>query len=61
MHFIKILNAQSEIELTIKLSQDLEYQVLQVAGCEMMLVLRALTLACLDLKYVEDHVPCSVE
>ena len=39
VHFIKILNAQSEIELTIKLSQDPEYQVLQVAGCEMMLVL----------------------
>ena len=36
VHFIKILNAQSEIELTIKLSQDPEYQVLQVAGCEMM-------------------------
>ena len=39
VHFRKILNAQSEIELTIKLSQDPEYQVLQVAGCEMMLVL----------------------
>ena len=39
VHFIKILNAQSEIERIIKLSQDLEYQVLRVAGCEMMLVL----------------------
>ena len=56
----KILNAQSEnraIQL-IQLSQDLEYQVLRVAGCEMMYCLNP---ARLDLKSVEDHVPCNVE
>ena len=36
-----------------QVSRDLEYQVL--AGCEY-----CLNPACLDLKYVEDHVPCNV-